>query len=282
MSRKRILVTGSNGFIGTNLLECLKNDYEIEEFNLLHGDIASAKLNYDSIDHVVHLAGQTYVPLSWENPYSFYKTNVLGTVNILDFCRSQNASLTYISAYVYGVPQSLPISESHPLQAANPYMHSKIEAESVCQFYSKNYGVRMTILRPFNIYGAGQNEQFIIPKIAKQVLSESKDVEVFSLSPKRDYLYIDDLTRAIKLAIENESDFDIFNIGSGVSFSVQEVIDFTLKAANKLKPIKSNEVDRKNEIPDVVSDISHIKKVLGWEPQVDILSGLKLTIDAIR
>lgn len=279
MSKKSILITGSSGFIGSNLIKKIGANYNIVEFNTNHGDIATADLSFKGIDHVIHLAGQTFVPRSWEDPYTFYKTNILGTVNILDFCRRNNAPLTYISAYVYGIPEYLPIDEKHPMQAANPYMHSKVEAERICEFYAKNYKVKMTILRPFNIYGAGQSESFIIPKIIKQIISKDDFVDVLSLKPKRDYLYIDDLSSAIERTIDSENTFEIVNIGSGISYSVQEIISIAMDIAKVNKRIISEGEERRNEIPDVVADITKAQKLLGWSPKIDINSGLKKTIE---
>ena len=109
--RETILVTGAEGFIGRHLVPALEeHGHYVERHGHKDGDIVHATLSYGDVTHVFHLAGKTFVPESWTNPFSFYETNVLGTVNVLEFCRRQQASLTLVSSYVYGAPQQLPVS----------------------------------------------------------------------------------------------------------------------------------------------------------------------------
>ena len=136
---KTILITGSNGFIGTQLKKHLNQDqYTIFEFNEEDGDIVQAdslsRFDDHKIDHIIHLAGKTFVPESWENPYRFYTVNVIGTMNVLEFCRKYNISLTFISTYLYGNPKLLPINENSEISPNNPYAHSKYLAEQLCHF----------------------------------------------------------------------------------------------------------------------------------------------------
>jgi nucleoside-diphosphate-sugar epimerase len=277
MKNKNILVTGSRGFIGSNLMKKLidQNEYNLFEFDIHDGDIAIHRFKFDKIDHIIHLAGKTYVPDSWEDPYSFYKTNFLGTVNILELCRKHKAPIIHVSAYVYGKPNYLPIDEEHPLKGVNPYMHSKIQAEAVCEFYSKHYNIPTTIIRPFNAYGPNQSEHFLIPKIVKQVLSADKTISVYSLSSKRDYIYIDDLTDALIKCLEIKTSFQTINIGSGVSYSTEEIIEFCQNIAGTTKQVISENIERKNEIPDVVADIRKAIKLIQWTPKTQIKNGIK-------
>ncbi|MGD9991820.1 MAG: NAD-dependent epimerase/dehydratase family protein [Salinivirgaceae bacterium] len=276
-----VLITGAKGFIGKHLLNRLQNKpgFKLKTFDINDGDVATHEFSFDTLDHIIHLAGKTYVPLSWEDPYSFYKTNYLGTLNILEQCRKYNASLTYISAYVYGTPEYLPIDENHPLKAANPYMDSKIATESLCRFYAENYNIPITIIRPFNVFGPGQSDIFLIPKIIKQVLSDSPEISVFSLDPKRDFVYVDDLVDAIIRTIDKKFTFEILNVGSGVSYSVEAIINACLKIANVQKPILCEHNERKNEINDVFANVEKAKKLLNWFPTTSFEEGLKMIID---
>lgn len=278
---KSVLVTGAKGFIGKNLVQKLLNQkiFKVIEFDIEDGDIANQEFQYEEIDHIIHLAGKTYVPDSWKFPFNFYRTNFLGTINILELCRKLNCPLTYISAYVYGEPEYLPIDENHPLKAANPYMHSKLQAESACSFYATNYDVPITVVRPFNIYGPNQSPNFLIPKIIDQVKSKSNEIKVFSLDSKRDYIYIDDFTEAIIKAIDLNIDYQVLNIGSGKSYSVKEIIDFCQDIAGTNKKVISENINRKNEIMDVFADIKKAVNVLKWNPSFSIKEGLKETIN---
>jgi len=273
---KNVLVTGSKGFIGSLLVTQLQSKgYTVFEWDENNGDISTTPIELQNIDHVFHLAAQTFVPRSWDEPYSFYKSNTLGTINVLEFCKTKEISLTFISAYVYGAPNTLPIDETHELKPANPYMHSKILAESACKFYSDNFDVKVNIIRPFNIYGPGQSDRFLIPEIILQTLSNSEEIKVQDLSPKRDFVYIDDLIDAILLSMKSDGYFNIFNVGSGESYSVKEIIDLIQKIANTNKDVVSNDNVRKNEIPDVIADISFAKEKLNWSPKFNLEDGLK-------
>lgn len=275
MSR-RILITGSNGFIGKRLkVTLINNGYEVEEFNSVNGDIAETELNYADIEHVFHLAGKSFVPDSWKDPASFYRTNVSGTLNVLEYCRRTKAKLSFISSYVYGIPQSQPISESHPINPINPYGHSKLLAEELCDFYSKNFGIGVTIIRPFNIYGPFQSKHFLIPEILYQLYNkELTEVKVLDLLPRRDYLFVDDLIQAMIVLFESEKT-GIYNVGSGYSLSVEEILKKIMNVAGTTKRYISKNMARKNEIPDVVADISKIVKETGWRPQYTFESGIK-------
>ena len=283
---KNILVTGASGFIGTELVNNLKKSgYKVFEFNSKDGDISEYNLleKYKdiNIDHIFHLASKTFVPYSWENPLEFYKTIVIGTGNILEFCRLKNISLSYVSSYLYGVPKTLPISENSDITPNNPYAHSKYLAEQMCKFYSDFYNVKVVIARPFNIYGINQKEHFLIPHIVSQVLNNDI-INVEDLKPKRDYIYLKDLINGLVKTIKVENSFSIFNFGSGEELSVQELIDITQKVANTNKKIVSKNNARKNEIMNVVADITKAKKELNWQPIYSFEDGIKEILSALK
>ena len=183
---KTVLVSGASGFIGRPLTQKLERaGYSVVRHSEASGDIASCHLP-DGAKHVFHLAARTFVPDSWSAPIPFYATNVLGTVNVAEFCRRHGASLTMMSSYVYGRPQFLPISEEHPVEAFNPYSHSKLLAEEVCRYYARQFGLRVTIIRPFNIYGPGQNGNFLVPTLLRQVLdSGAQEISIADDRPRR-------------------------------------------------------------------------------------------------
>lgn len=274
-AQNRILVTGSTGFIGKNLIprleECGYIVYPVAKslgFDLCNDSSLDLFLN-KGISTIFHLAGKTYVPDSWNTTSSFYEINSLGTQRVLEFCRRTNAKLIYVSAYVYGVPRYLPIDESHPVMPNNPYAHSKWIGEELCKFYAREMGVKSIILRPFNLYGPGQAEHFLIPTLIKQI-KENLDIVVKDETPKRDYLYISDFVDACILAINYDEDFRIFNIGAGYSISVREIIETLIQYSHKQIKWRSLGEKRKNEILDTIADCSAIKQSLNWSPKIQL------------
>ena len=278
---KRILITGSNGFIGRNLKsELQKKGYQVEDFNTEQGDIADTKLEYKNISHVFHLAGKSFVPDSWKYPEEFKRVNVEGTRNVLEFCKENRVSLTFISSYVYGTPKMLPINEMHPINAFNPYAESKILAEELCNFYIKEFQLPVAIIRPFNIYGKNQPEHFLIPEIIKQATDDSySQITLMDLAPKRDYLYMDDFIKALILLYEKDKQ-GIFNIGSGYSMSVQEIVDTIMAVSGRKKDVLSKSEVRKNEVSDVVADITKITSETGWIPETTFSDGIRQILNS--
>jgi UDP-glucose 4-epimerase len=286
-AQKRILVTGATGFVGKNLIPRLDEKgyqifpvaksigYDLNDNSCFHS------FQNEGIDVVIHLAGRTFVPESWNDSTSFYEINSLGTQRVLEFCCKSNIKLVYVSAYVYGIPQYLPINELHPVVPNNPYAHSKWLGEELCRFYSRELGVKTVILRPFNLYGPGQTDNFLIPMLIKQI-KENKEIIVQDETPKRDYLHISDFVEACIETIDFEESFKIFNVGSEASFSVQEIIEiFTNNYNNRIKWRSLGE-KRHNEISETISDCTAIKQCLGWSPKISFPKSLICLINNDR
>lgn len=273
----KILVTGSNGFIGRALIQELKkNEYEVIAFDIGEGDIAVGLPDYKNVQHVFHLAAATFVPKSWESPKEFYRTNIMGTVNVMDFCSRHDCSFTLPSTYMYGAPQYLPIDENHPLQTdVSPYHSSKGVAEQIVEFYVKKMSVSGVILRMFNVYGYGQGKNFLIPSLLDKLISpDTQEVSVADLDPKRDYVFIDDVIQALMLSMKQSTGFNIYNVGYGKSWSVAEVIETIESVFGIRKPYFAKGNRRPGEIMNTVADISKIQEHLGWIPQYDLRQGI--------
>ncbi len=272
----KIAITGSTGFIGTHLKHHLtEGGYKVIEYTYSDKDaLTSGALNLPPTDFCIHLASKVFIPDSWQYPFDYYKTNTMGTLAALEYCRKNNSHMIYFSSFVYATPISNPVSEDSPLGVSNPYSHSKLLAEELCQFYAKNFGVAVTILRPFNIYGPGQKENFLIPKIFEQALNPLQEkIELQTLTTKRDYLYVGDLC-ALVLKVFKTKTTGTFNVGSGVSTSVSEVAEAILKITNQKKEVISLGSPRKDDPPEIKADISKTSKTFNWKPEYNLNQGL--------
>jgi len=279
----RILLTGNNGFIGTYLTQKLRacghelmlcdlsNGVNIQNWDVMAG--------YSGFDAAIHLANLSFVPASFVNPRLFFETNYITTLNMLELCRLNNARLIYFSSYMYGEPDYQPIDENHPKKAYNPYAQSKLIAESLCEGYNRDFKVPVTIFRPFNIYGKGQNPDFLIPTIINQ--AKTGTIIIKDDRPKRDYIHVKDVVSAVAQTLEQpaSSELKIFNLGSGKSHSVKEVIDLVRRFfTTEIEYRCLNEI-RQNEVLDTIADISKIKNEIGWKPEITLEEGIKELVE---
>jgi nucleoside-diphosphate-sugar epimerase len=277
----RVLVTGANGFIGKALVKALiAAGVDVVALAREHGDLEHevAWEKAPKADVLVHLAGRSFVPDSWNDSAGFLQANVVATGRALEYCRKHAARLIFVSAYVYGIPRRLPIKEDDPVRPNNPYALSKHMAEELCRFYAEQRAVPVTVLRVFNVYGPGQRPEFLIPEIIRQVRS-GQQIRVKDLKPKRDYVYLDDVVDALARALNTSGGaFNVLNIGSGESLSVGEIISQIQQAAGTSLPVVSDDMERPNEIPDVRADIARAGYLLGWRPQHSFAAGIRLMI----
>jgi len=271
-----VLVTGAAGFVGKRLVERLTaKGIDCLALTRQHGDIAAAGTweELPPARTVVHLAGRSYVPDSWASPAAFIESNVSGTAQALAYCKRTGASLVFASAYLYGIPQHLPIGEDHAVSPNNPYAVSKYLAENLCIKYGDLFGIRTISLRIFNVFGKNQRSEFLIPTILNQVINRDR-VIMNDLEPKRDYIYLEDVVDALEAAMQVPDGHESVNIGSGVSHSVQAIVDQIQEVLGTSLPVSGRAERRHNEIPDVVADIEKARILLGWQPRWSLRAGL--------
>jgi nucleoside-diphosphate-sugar epimerase len=277
-----VLVTGAGGFVGRRLVAALRERGDcVHEFSLEQGDLASAQLDYPGVRRVYHLAARMFVPESWRTPRPFFDANVAGTWTVLEFCRRQNASLLMVSSYVYGKPRALPLGEEHPVQAFNPYGLTKLLAEESAAFYRDAFHVPVSIVRPFNIYGPGQADSFLIPMLIRQALDRARDAyEVADSEPRRDQLYVDDLISLLIAAADRPG--GVYNAGSGESVNIADLAALINDLLGIRKPLRSRGERRPDEVMDVVADIARAERELRWRPKISLREGLAETIASMR
>ncbi len=270
---KSIIITGASGFIGKNLIELLKDKYEIICFDRENGKDVAKKEDFENLkaDYVIHLAAL----MRKETPKEMLNVNVLGTQNVLEFCKKTGAKLIFASSSaVYGNAKGQ-IKEDSPLKPESFYGVTKLMGEELCKFYNKNSNVQIVILRFFNVFGKGQGGA-LIPEIISQL--EKDKIILRNPYPKKDFVYIKDVAEAIVKSLDLNS-FEIINIGTGKSHSIREIAEKIADLSGKKKEIEFSENVKLNI--DSRADFSKAKKLLGWEPKISLEEGLKKTFKLI-
>ena len=286
-----ILITGYNGFIGTHLVKSLQSekhkviglsDNENKNSNVIRikkdiRSVTAREIRY-KIDAIIHLAALSDVQYCQNNPTECFETNVIGTQKMLELARQKNSKFVYVSTnHVYGIPKNLPINEKHPTNPLSIYAASKLGGEICCQAYAKIYGMDITILRLYSVYGPKSPGHLVIARILDQ-LKTKRIIKLGNMYPKRDFVYVTDVVNAIKLVLEKNSGFNVYNVGSEKSHSISEICKIIKNITGKKFIVKSTaSLSRKTEVDNIVSDSSKIKK-LGWKVTVPLETGLKITI----
>lgn len=280
------MITGSKGFVGEHICKSSFNN----KYNLItdnHKDNQRndiTKLEYfdnfnDKIDLIIHLAAKTSINDSLDNPYETYYKNIIGTLNVLEFAKRKNITkIIFLSTYVYGKPQYLPIDENHPVNPHSPYNKSKIISESLCEDYSKIFGIDIVILRPFYLYGYNRKKNTLISSVLDQI-NTNKIIKLSNKKTSRDFLYISDFIKLLNNIVNAfPSGCNIYNVGSGTSYTLTEISRRMANLLNKKIKIYYDESIRKQDINEMVADITKISKEFDWKPTIDIDEGLLLTI----
>jgi UDP-glucose 4-epimerase len=283
------VVTGSSGFIGTHLVDALR----ISEVDVLEISRTASSVDVTDWEQVqkmpvkeviFHLAGITNIQEAFSQPRDVYFTNYVGTLNMLEWCRRHDIKkMVFVSTFVYGVPLYLPVDEVHPAAPNNPYSQSKLMGEELCEAYCRDHGLNITILRLFNIYGPRQTGNFLVPQILQQL--SAGVIVLGDPSPKRDFLYINDVVDALIAASTSDVEgCNVYNIGSGESYPASEIAnmltDIYFEQTGKNTLIKYTYGKRKSDIADTIANIDKAKNDLKWTPQVDIRTGLSMTLRA--
>lgn len=321
MNLKNILITGGAGFIGVNLVNYLlkQNKYKISVLdNLSTGNLAvltsvvvarnmsiehrftqspdhlcfvrgdirdSASLDYivKCQDQVVHLAGQTGVQPSIEDPEQDMSVNIQGTFNLLELIRKYRVKdLIYASSAAVLGEQVVPITEDKIPRPLSPYGASKLAAEAYCSAYANSFGIRAVILRFSNVYGPFSFfKGSAVAHFIKQIINNKPVIIYGNGNQTRDFLFVDDISRVIDLIINDKTNIfkgEVFQLGSGTETSINHLIDLLRDICQKDIEIIF-EPKRNGDIFRNFTSVEKIKNVLNFEPEFDLLSGLNKTWD---
>jgi len=296
-----ILITGGCGFVGVNLVKYLSGkDYTITILdNLSTGQKESIeKLGLDKapdiiiddirnedavaralkgMDTVIHLAAQTSVVESVENPRESWDINVTGTVNLLEACRENNVErFVFASSNAVAGEQIPPIDEKMIPQPLSPYGASKLTGEALCSAYYHSFGLRTTALRFANLYGPySDHKTSVIAKFIEWIRAETPFTVFGDGNQTRDFVHVDDISQAIQLSLESQkSQGEVFQIASGKETSINDLVGILSEAVEKQLQV-SYKPGRKGEIIRNYSDINKARKMLGFEPKIELKEGLK-------
>lgn len=301
----KILITGGAGFIGSHLCDkftkdghtvlCLDNFLNgnlmnirhllnFKNFKLVKGDIN----DYSFIENIMrdvtvvfHLAAQVHVDRSYIEPKLTYQINVMGTQNILEIARIHDVKkvIHASTSEVYGSAQYVPIDEKHPLNAPHPYGASKIAADRMCYAYKQTYGMNISILRFFNIFGPRQKDLGyggVISLFTRRVLSNIPPIIFGDGSQRRDYTYISDVVNAYDAVLKFHGDLpNPINFGTGQEVSINELALKIIQICGKQDIICPVYIEpRIGEVKRLIADANYAKELIGWEPQYSLEKGL--------
>jgi nucleoside-diphosphate-sugar epimerase len=290
-----ILLTGSDGFIGKSLVPVLLNqNFDIFSINKnkqkstshhfsLTSDIT--KINNSDLKHsfskIIHMAALSDIQKCNAFPSMCFDVNVNGTQKILEIARKNDVPIIFFSSsHVYGDPKSLPVSETHQVSPSSIYSSSKIMAETLCQTYSNVYGLDISVVRLFSVFGPNAPSSNLISRIINQISSHGS-VKLGNIKPKRDFIFIDDVIDALISIIKfQKNGFNIYNVGTGKSNSVEKICKLIFKNYKKKYSVLSEKSQiRKSDVLEIKADISKMNLDFNWNPQVSLLDGLKFTCD---
>lgn len=274
-----ILVTGASGFVGSHLSPLIP----IAPFkgNLL--DITNLKLQIEEIrpQSVIHLAAQSHVGSSYQNPRLTYEVNFWGTYNLLEALRAAGFKGRFLyvsSADVYGKAQNLPVKETHPTEPLSPYAVSKRAAELLC-LQEKSFDV--IIARPFNHIGPGQNAAFALPSFIKQLKAIQKGeqepvLSVGSLESTRDFCDVRDIAKGYEALLAKGQPGEIYNLCSGQEYRMKDILEQLMLLSGITAQVRQDPaLMRPGEQMRMLGSFEKIYENIGWQPKISLAESLK-------
>ena len=316
LKNKNILITGADGFIGSHLAEylvkiganvkafCLYNSWNnigwlsdlpkdvLSKIKLITGDIRDQTRVKEAVDgaaYVFHLASLIGIPYSYVAYKSYYQTNVLGALNILEACKLNKSVERIIhtsTSEVYGSAQQIPINENHPLVGQSPYSASKIAADKLAESFYLSFNLPIITVRPFNTFGPRQTTRAVIPTIISQLVLGVKKLSLGNIHATRDFNYVLDTVKTIaELSVNKKAIGKTINIGTGKEVSIKETASAIMKIMNHKVPIviqKKRLRPKKSEVTRLIADTKLLNSLIDNNKNYNFINGLEETINWIK
>lgn len=311
-SDKRVLVTGAGGFIGSHLAErlvelgasaralvhynalgtwgWLDHSATRDQIEVIAGDVCdrdSVEQAMRGVEIVFHLAALIAIPYSYHAPISYVRTNIEGTLNVLQCARALEVERVVhtSTSEVYGTARYVPIDEAHPLRGQSPYSASKIGADQIAEAFHLSFNLPLVTVRPFNTFGPRQSARAIIPTIISQCLA-GRTVHLGNLHPTRDLSYVANTVDGFLLAASTpEAIGRTINLGSGHEISIGDLVNLISRLMGQKIDVKSDERRMrpdKSEVERLLANNGLARTLLGWEPVVGLEEGLTRTIEWVQ
>ena len=312
--RKKVLVTGAGGFIGSHLTERLFGlgakirafvrytsradegfikyfpDDIRKHMDIVYGDIRELETvikAMDGVDIIFNLAAVVGIPYSYIHPQEVIEANTIGTLNVLMAARDVGVEklVQTSTSGVYGTARYVPINEDHPKQPRSPYSASKIAADAIALSFYHSFDLPVAVIRPFNTYGPRQSDRAVIPSIISQVLTKDK-LTLGNTTPTRDFTFVTDTAEGfIKVAESQKSIGTEINIGSGKEISIEDLIRKIISLVGR-EIVIEHDTERvrpaHSEVERLCADNTKANNVLGWSPKISLTQGLEKTISFVK
>jgi UDP-glucose 4-epimerase len=293
-----VLVTGGAGFIGANLVRSLLDqgyrvwvlddfstgqkeyltdlDIQVVEGDIRHADTVTHAV--EGMSSVIHLAAQTGVPGSLQNPHHDCEVNVIGTLNLLEACRHAGVGrFVFASSNAPLGRQPPPATEDKAPLPISPYGASKLAGEGYCLAYHGSWGLNTVVLRFANVYGPySAHKSSVVIRFFKDILTTGQVTIDGDGQQTRDFIYAGDLCQAILLALKSDAGGEVFQIATGVETSIQQLAGMVQEVAGSSVTVRHGPA-RQGDIRKNYSAVGKVRSVLGWEPRIALRRGLELT-----